>query len=176
MAPGYKISLYGNQYLTSEALYQACRFPDYPEIQKQIINQHSPMYAKDISKKYLSFTRKNWNEDRIAIMRWAIRIKLLNNWYSFGNLLKSTCDKVIVEHSTKDDFWGAFRQGNEYVGVNALGRLLMQLREDYLKLETKALISIAPPNIDNFRLLGTEVGTLKFNISEQLLGENEQLW
>jgi type I restriction enzyme, S subunit len=31
---------------TSEALYQACRFPHLPEVQRLIIGQASPMTAK----------------------------------------------------------------------------------------------------------------------------------
>ena len=57
MAAGYPVYFNGTQIRTSEALYQACRFPDYPDIQKEIINQKSPMTAKDISRKYNYLTR-----------------------------------------------------------------------------------------------------------------------
>ena len=176
MAPGYKIDIYGIQFLTSEALYQACRFPKHPEIQQQIIKQHSPMYAKFVSKKYASLTRKDWERERIKIMRWALRVKLVNNWYSFGELLKSTDGKVIVEDSSKDTFWGAKKTENKFIGVNVLGRLLMQLREQYLKIENQSLITLAPPTIDNFTLMGKQVGIINIDVSKQLYGRNETLW
>jgi len=46
MAGGYALSINGIRIPTSEALYQACRFPDKPELQKIIIGQKSPMTAK----------------------------------------------------------------------------------------------------------------------------------
>ena len=67
MAGGYPIYIEGVKILTSEALYQACRFSDYPEIQKKIIDQRSPMTAKDISRKYDYLTRKDWKKNRVQI-------------------------------------------------------------------------------------------------------------
>ena len=50
MAGGYPIRVNGVRILTSEALYQACRFPHLPDVQKLIIGQISPMTAKMRSK------------------------------------------------------------------------------------------------------------------------------
>ncbi|MPM99117.1 hypothetical protein SDC9_146308 [bioreactor metagenome] len=176
MAPGYKIDIYGIEFLTSEALYQACRFPNHPEIQKQIIKQHSPMYAKDVSKKYANLTREDWDIERVKIMRWALRAKLVNNWYSFGELLKSTNGKIIVEDSPKDTFWGAQKIEKNFVGINALGRLLMQLREQYLMIENQSLIKLVPPKIENFIIVEKQIGTISLDVSKQLYGRNEMLW
>lgn len=90
MAAGYPVYFGGTQIRTSEALYQACRFPDHPDIQREIIDQRSPMTAKDISRKYNYLTRKDWNDKRVAIMNWCIHLKLLYNWNKFGRLLMST--------------------------------------------------------------------------------------
>lgn len=176
MAPGYLIKLNGIDILTSEALYQACRFPNHPKIQQEIFRQHSPMYAKNISKKYLHLTRLHWEVDRIKIMRWALRMKLVNNWYTFGSLLKSTDSKIIVEHSNKDDFWGAKLIDYHFEGTNALGRLLMELREQYLVFEHKTIITIQPPKIKDFKILEKIVTPITVDISHQLYGLNERLW
>ncbi len=176
MAPGYKIDIYGIQFLTSEALYQACRFPNHPEIQQQIIKQCSPIYAKFVSKKYASLTREDWDKERIKIMRWALMAKLVNNWYSFGELLKSTDGKIIVEDSAKDTFWGAQKVENNFVGINALGRLLMQLREQYLKIESQSLISLVPLKVENFTIMGRKIGVINIDVSNQLYGRNVKLW
>ncbi|WP_312279479.1 NADAR family protein [Oscillibacter sp.] len=176
MAPNYKIDIYDIHFLTAEALYQACRFPNHPEIQQQIIKQHSPMYAKDVSKKYANLTRSDWEQERVKIMRWAIRAKLLCNWHDFGELLKSTVGKTIVEDSSKDVFWGAKKEDDSFVGVNALGRLLMQLREQYLLLENKSLISLPPPEIENFIIMGRQIETIQVDVTKQLYGRNEKMW
>ena len=69
MAPKYPITICGVKVLTSEALYQACRFPGMPEIQRIIIEQRSPMTAKDISRKYNQLTRPDWENRRVQIMQ-----------------------------------------------------------------------------------------------------------
>ena len=43
MAAGFPIRVNGVRILTSEALYQACRFPHLPHVQRLIIAQVSPM-------------------------------------------------------------------------------------------------------------------------------------
>lgn len=50
MAGGYLIYLNGIRILSSEALYQACRYPHIPDAQKEIVFQKSPMTAKMKSK------------------------------------------------------------------------------------------------------------------------------
>ena len=160
MAPGFPIKISGTKILTAEALYQACRFPRYPALQHDIIAQRSPMYAKDLSRQYQRLTRPDWEDVRVKVMRWSLRAKLLCNWDKFGELLKGTGTKNIVEDSSRDIFWGAEKKGPTYIGVNALGRLLMELREQYLKLENKTLICLAPLNIPEFLILGQTVETM----------------
>jgi hypothetical protein len=64
----------------------------------------------------------------------------------------------IVEESSKDNFWGAFRiDEQKLVGVNALGRLLMELREVYQSQERYNLLYAPAPSIKNFLLMGREV-------------------
>ena len=45
-----KLVVNGLEYRSSEALYQACRFPDHPEIQEKVREQKSPMAAKMVTK------------------------------------------------------------------------------------------------------------------------------
>lgn len=167
MAPGFPITINQHILLTSEALYQCCRFPNHPDIQAEIIKQRSPMTAKDISRKNIHFTRDHWNRDRVKIMRWCIYSKLIFNWYSFGELLDSTNNNNIVEDSYKDDFWGARLNGDQYIGVNALGRLLMQARETYRRIKGKTIIVLPPPNIPNFCLLGKKIDHITVDVTNQ---------
>jgi ribA/ribD-fused uncharacterized protein len=156
MAGGYPIVVNDIYIRTSEALYQALRYSDYPEIQKEIIEQKSPMTAKMVSKKYRKEkTRVDWDNKRIAIMKWCLRVKLIQNLDSFGTLLLDTNDNPIVEESRRDQFWGTILIDEERLeGTNALGRLLMELREIY---KTKELKVINPLNIQNFKLYGNDI-------------------
>ena len=90
---------------TSEALYQACRFPHLPEVQRLIIGQASPMTAKMKSKPHRKDSRTDWDRVRVKVMRWCLRVKLAQNWEKFSELLGRTGDRPIVEESRKDDFW-----------------------------------------------------------------------
>jgi len=93
MAGGYPIHVNGVRILTSEALYQVCRFPHLPDVQKLIIGQVSPMTAKMRSKPYRKDSRPDWDQVRVRIMRWSLRMKLANNWNTFSALLLKTGDR-----------------------------------------------------------------------------------
>lgn len=159
MAGGYPIHVNGLRILTSEALYQVCRFPHLPDVQKMIIGQISPMTAKMRSKPYRKDSRPDWDQVRVRIMRWSLRMKLANNWNTFSALLLRTGERPIVEESRKDDFWGAkvVDNGETLVGMNVLGRLLMELREQVKQQGRDAALDIAPPNLPQFLLLGRPI-------------------
>ncbi len=157
MAPGFPLRIAGVSVRTSEALYQACRFPHRPEVQKLIVSETSPMTAKMRSKPYRNDSREQWDDIRVPIMKWCLRVKLAQNWIKFGNLLLRTEDKPIVEDSQKDEFWGAIK-GNDgnFHGSNVLGRLLMELREK-LKNDPGSLTEVFPVKIHDFTLLGHQI-------------------
>ena len=158
MAPNFPILANGVRISTVEALYQACRYPDYPEIQTIIVDQPSPMTAKMKSKKYLEKTREDWDGARLGVMRWCLRAKLLQHWKRFGEVLKKTGDLPIVEESVRDAFWGAKpNEGGILIGMNVLGRLLMELRQEYFDVENGTKTSLAFPKISNLLFLGREL-------------------
>lgn len=153
MAPGFPLRVNGVRIRTSEALYQACRFPHLPDVQRKIIDEHSPMTAKMRSKPFRKDSRPDWVAVRVKIMRWCLRVKLAQNWREFGRLLLATGDRPIVEQSRKDDFWGAkVADDGSLVGMNVLGRLLMELREQLKGDEAESLRSIDPLAIPEFLL------------------------
>ena len=164
MASGFPLVVNGIPILTSEALYQVCRFPHRPEVQRLIIEQKSPMSAKMKSKPFRDDTRPDWetSEIRVKVMRWCLQIKLAQNWESFSELLLTTGDRDIVENSKRDDFWGAKPVGDQVlVGANVLGRLLKQLRGELVdaikRQELEALLTVAPLAIDDFLLYGKQI-------------------
>lgn len=164
MASGYPLQINGVRILTTEALYQACRFPHMPEVQREIIGQHSPMTAKMKSKPHRKDSRPDWDDVRYKVMRWCLRVKLAQNYTEFGRLLLATRDRPIVEQSRKDDYWGAKladEAGDTLVGQNVLGRLLMEIREK-LKDDTDGMLKTVPPlSISEFLLLGKPIETVK---------------
>lgn len=161
MCAGFPLRVNGIKILTSEALYQACRFPHLPEVQRVIIEQSSPMTAKMKSKPHRKNSRADWDKVRVRIMRWCLRVKLAQNWNHFSRMLLRTHDKPIVEQSRKDDFWGAKVQDDgTLIGMNVLGRLLMELRE-LLKTEPQeALLQVPPLSIPDFSLYGQPIGII----------------
>lgn len=161
MAPGYPLYINENIVANSEMLYQAMRYPLFPDIQFEIISQNSPMTAKMISKKYLDKTRQDWELIKIKVMRWCLEVKLCQHWDKFSSLLRETEAKSIVEYSSKDKFWGASKTEDEKIlsGLNALGRLLMELREKYV-LPKKELMKVTPLTITGFLLYGHDIETV----------------
>lgn len=117
-------------FYSSEALYQALKFPYSPEIQKKIAGVKSPLIAKRVAQSFRDKSRGDWENVRNNIMRLVLRIKYVQ-WPPFRDILFQTGDKAIVEVSRKDTYWGAIEINEETIeGRNILGRLLMELRED----------------------------------------------
>lgn len=136
----------------TEALYQASRYPEHPEFQKEIIAQTSGFASKLISKKYMkAYTRSDWDEVRVDIMKYCVALKVYQN-PAVRKLLAVSADKPIVEKSHKDKFWGAVQYDNELIGENVLGKILMEIRENL------DAYKIRPDhNIPNFMLLGHDI-------------------
>ena len=157
MAPGFPLCVDGIAIRTSEALYQACRFPHRPDLQRRIIDQPSPMTAKMVGKPFRDDSRPDWERVRTKIMRWCLRVKLAQNFERFSSLLLATGDRPIVEQSRKDDFWGAKPESpSRLVGANVLGRLLMELRE-IARENGEVLRNVAPLELPDFTLYGRPI-------------------
>lgn len=157
MAPQYPLFVNEVLIYSSESLYQACKFPLHPEIQKEIIEQRNPMVAKEISRKYEKFVRDDWDKVKYRVMEWCLEVKLIQNWDSMANLLIETGNKDIVEYSVKDEIWGAKRVGSTLVGQNAMGRLLMQVRANYIE-QGRQRKKLLPPDVVGFLLFGYPIG------------------
>lgn len=170
MASGYPINVNSATILTSEALYQACRYPHLPNLQQEIIAQTSPMTAKMVGKPYRDNSRPDWLQVRTKVMRWCLRVKLAQNFERFSELLLSTGDLCIVEFSRKDEFWGAkvSPESDEIlIGQNILGRLLMELREALKVENAESFKTVPPPNIPNFFLFEKQI--------EEVFGHGDKL-
>ena len=161
MAAGFPLKVNSVPIRTVEALYQACRFPHKPDVQRQIIDERSPMTAKMRGKPFRNESRPDWETVRVKVMRWCLRVKLAQNWNEFGKLLLETENSPIVERSRRDDFWGTKTVEDGWLcGMNVLGRLLMELREQLKGRESESLWVVEPLAIPNFLLLDEPIRTV----------------
>lgn len=149
MATEMKIRWKGTLFNSSEQLYQASKYhPDTvckpasandhvePRVQKRIIEANTPQRAKMTQKCAVKagLVRPDWEEIMIDCMRWVLELKLRYNRQTFGRVLKSTGNRMIVEKSRKDKFWGCIQDGNVFDGHNHLGRLLVEVRNNYSRI------------------------------------------
>ena len=118
------------------------------------------MTAKMKGKPYADQTRADWDAVRVPIMRWCLRVKLCQNPISFGAALSETLGKDIVEKKVRRaDFWGAKVQESGILkGPNVLGRLLMELRDEFLAYGPPH--EVKPLTIKDFFLYGRQIETI----------------
>ena len=181
MSNDYPLLVNGIQFGSSEALYQACRFPHQPEWQEEIINAPHAMMAKMAAKKAgrrRHHSRPDFDTVKVEIMRWCLQIKLAQHLDTFGDVLQSTGTSALVERSRSDNFWGArVVKDREYMlcGANTLGRLLMEFREQFNSNDRNSLLVVHPPRIGNFLLLGRPIQRLDFRPSVTFMATAKKL-
>lgn len=157
MSAGFSLFVNEINIANTEMLYQACRFPLFPNIQEKILLETNPMKVKWISRKYLSCTRQDWDEIKFKVMKWCLHVKYIQNLHSFSRLLYETENKPIVEYSQKDNIWGAIPIKKDLLqGKNVLGRLLMDLRQKYI-FENMESEFVEPLNIPAFLLFNNPI-------------------
>lgn len=167
MAGGYSIKLLGVDVRTSEALYQSLKHTNDPALQSLICSVPSPIVAANMGRKT---PRSDWLEINIEVMKWVLRVKLLNNWDKFSELLKATGELPIVEKSTKDPFWGCLEKEEDGVvllkGKNVLGKLLIELRDDLRKGTFVKETILKPLTVPNFNFMGLSIDDVVFTEKE----------
>jgi ribA/ribD-fused uncharacterized protein len=154
---------------SSEALYQAMRYPHQPDWQKEILDAPHAMMAKMKSKKggrRKTGSRPDWEAVQLDIMRWCLRVKLAFHFREFGRILRASNKRAIVERSRKDRYWGAVAEDDAVLrGENWLGRLLMELRDEVAAHTAPGLepqfLHVPAPTVPDMRLLGVEIGTVE---------------
>lgn len=78
-----------------------------------------------------------------------------------GELFQKTENKDIVELSSKDNFWGAYRRGNYAEGYNALGKILMFARKNYYTNQQKGIVTLNLPDVPNIKIFGEAIQSIK---------------
>lgn len=114
-----------------------------------------------------SIARHDWSQVRVAVMYWALRVKLAIHWDRLSRLFERTGTRPFVYHAVRDGFWGAMPVGAKTLcGENKLGQLWMDLRQARQGPLPNELKVIRPPDIADFSLLGLPVATM--NLSNEL--------
>lgn len=70
--------------------------------------------------------RRDWESVKVSIMRKAVQAKFTQH-DNIREVLLSTVDAKIVEHTENDNYWG---DGGDGSGKNMLGKILMEVREE----------------------------------------------
>jgi type I restriction enzyme, S subunit len=166
MSNDFPLTVGGVRVGSSEALYQAMRFPHRPDWQKEILDAPHAMAAKMKSKKEgrrKTGSRTDWEAVQEQVMSWVLRVKLACHPKEFGQLLRATKERPIVERSSKDRYWGAVvEQDGVLRGQNRLGQLLTELRDQLTAAEDEAaFLRVEPPAVADFRLLGEPDGVVE---------------
>ncbi len=185
MAP-YPVIYNNVTYKTTEALFQCLRFENYPEIQKEIMNEKSPMAAKMIAKGNRDILVKDGyeflgNKD-LELMRLCINLKLEQHPQLKDELLATGNKKIIEDCSARPQdsglFWGCAYQNGTWIGKNSLGEILMEKRlELQNQLENKKNMEYTKPEYTFFFHLTSPFSNFhpaKFEYKELTFISNEQ--
>ena len=114
----------------SEQLFQLMKFVDEEPVRAVYQARTPKCTAKHWEKTH---RRKDWGKIIVDAMKFCLTQKYEQSEAFRDELLKTT-DRFIVEDQTSfpkktADTWGTKLVGEEYVGPNLLGRLLMELRD-----------------------------------------------
>lgn len=122
-----KLERRGVCYKSVEHFYQAMKTLD-EEMRAKIVSASTAGKAKQIGRGVL--LRDDWDEVRKAVMLYALRKKFLEPSLR-KKLLETIPHKLVEINNWHDNFWGvcACSKCEKVVGLNYLGRLLMEVRE-----------------------------------------------
>jgi ribA/ribD-fused uncharacterized protein len=124
-----KVVLDGETYPTVEHAFQAAKSLD-PVVRSEIrkINKYEPRLAKKAGRR--TALRPDWNDVKEDIMLDLVRQKFIGP-DTLGHLLLETGDAILEEgNHWGDTYWGTV----DGFGRNALGQILMQVRDECAKL------------------------------------------
>lgn len=125
------IIIYKVSFKTSEQLFQLMKFKDAEPVLAVYQANNPKMTAKHWEKTH---RRKDWGQMIVDAMKFCLTQKYEQS-EAFRQELERSKGKYIVEDQTSfpkktPDTWGVKQQGDNFVGPNLLGRLLMELRDN----------------------------------------------
>ena len=149
--PEFPITLDGKTTKSSERWFQAMKFAGTPH-EDEVLNASSSRESANMGRDRSRPLRADWDKpidtstipDSAALLtRWAkfVGSEMLTKDYimlravrakftqhaKLGELLLSTGDAILVEHTTNDSYWG---DGGDGSGKGMLGKILMLVRDE----------------------------------------------
>lgn len=109
---------------TSEHYFQAQKFVNTPYLEK-VRQTQTPKDAANMGRNRSLPLRSDWEQVKDEVMRKAVLQKFRSHT-DIREILLATEDKVLVENSPIDYYWGCGKDGS---GKNKLGQILMEVRE-----------------------------------------------
>jgi N-glycosidase YbiA len=119
----FAVRLKGLEWPTTEHYFQAQKFAGTPR-EEEIRLVKSPGRAAKMGRDRSFPLRADWEAVKDDVMREAVLAKFTQH-PQLRNLLLSTGDAEIVEHTENDAYWGDAGDGS---GKNMLGRILVEVR------------------------------------------------
>ncbi len=136
-----RFELDGNVYVTAEQWMMAskARLFEDTEIEQRILGTQSPREQKALGRKVRGFNRERWEAERESIVYRGNHAKFTQHPRLLEALLE-TRGTTLVEASPLDPIWGIglaedhpdASNPERWLGLNLLGKLLTQLREDLI--------------------------------------------
>ena len=125
------LSVNGVTFKNSEQLFQVMKFVDEEPVRAVYLAGNPKFTAKHWEKTH---RRKDWGSIIVDAMKFCLMQKFEQSKVFRDELLK-TAGRFAVEDQTSfpkktANTWGTKLMGEEYVGPNLLGRLLMELRDN----------------------------------------------
>jgi ribA/ribD-fused uncharacterized protein len=114
----------GKVWPTVEHWVQAQKFPGQA-LEEEIRLTSTPTQAKRLGSTRAVPLRSDWEKVKDEIMRRGLEAKFTQHLKLRQRLL-STGTAVLVDHTSRDRYWG---DGGDGTGKNRLGQLLMEIRD-----------------------------------------------
>ena len=140
-ASPHTVTVDGTQYPTVEHYYQAMKATEFgdADMLKKIIKTKTAKAVKSAGKKVQNFNQEVWDAKKQEFMRIGVRAKFVQHPAVQTKLLE-TGDKLIGFADARDTFWAIgtslstekAKVPSKWRGENRLGKLLMNLRDEFM--------------------------------------------
>lgn len=119
------IRVRNKRWRTSEHFYQAMKF-EGTHHERAVMVTKTPGEAAKVGRDRSRPLREDWESVKEEVMYEALRAKFTQH-ADLQKTLLSTGERQLIEHTSRDSYWGDGGDGN---GKNRLGHLLMRLRTE----------------------------------------------
>lgn len=136
-----KLRVDNNVFYGVDCYYYWClaRLVGDEKLEKDIIKCKGVCACFEAKRKF----QKKFNENevdkkiRFHFIKEGLRLKV-SQCVEFRDILINSSNKNLVEYAPwGDTLWGCVLKGDEYIGVNACGRLMMSVRDELINNELK---------------------------------------